>query len=71
MFRWFYWWKLSRKAKKNLKMQIARAKQMPPAEPPTTAEVEAFKKEWDLGWDSHMVDSVPRRRTYFEADLRT
>lgn len=69
MFKWFYWWKLGRKAKKHLKWQIDRAKQMGPANPPTEKELEAFMKEYDLGWDSHMIDSVPKRRTYFEAEL--
>lgn len=69
MFKWFYWWKLGRKAKKHLKMQIERAKTMPPAAPPTQEQVEAFKKEWDLGWDSHMIQRVEPRRTYFEASL--
>lgn len=66
MFKWFYWWKLGRKAKKNLKKQIEMCKQMGPAEPPTTEQLEAFKKEWDLGWDSHMVQKVETKRTYFE-----
>ncbi len=69
MFKWFYWWKLGRKAKKHLKKQIERTKQMGPAEPPTTEELEAFKKQWDLGWDSHMVTKVKTRRTHFEASL--
>ena len=70
MFKWFYWWKLSRKAKKHLKMEIKRAKSMGLAQPPTLEEVEKFKKDYDMGWNSHMVDSVPIRRTYFEAELR-
>ena len=69
MFKWFYWWKLGRKAKKHLKMQIKRAKLMPPAEPPTIEQIEAFKKEWDLGWDSHMITRVETRKTYYEASL--
>lgn len=66
MFKWFYWWKLGRKAKKNLKKQVELCKQMGPAEPPTLEQIEAFKKEFDLGWDSHMVEKVETRRTYFE-----
>lgn len=66
MFKWFYWWKLGRRAKKNLKKQIEMCKQMGPAEPPTTEQLEAFKEEWDLGWDSHMVQKVETKRTYFE-----
>lgn len=66
MFKWFYWWKLGRKAKRELKRQIELCKQMGPAEPPTTEQLEAFKKEWDLGWDSHMVQKVETKRTYFE-----
>lgn len=67
---WIYWWKLGRKAKKHLKWQVARTKSMGPAKPPTSKELEDFKKEVDLGWDSHMVSSVPKRRTYFETDLK-
>ena len=66
MFKWFYWWKLSRKVKKNLKKQAELCKSMGPAEPPTPEQLEAFKKEWDLGWDSHMITKVETRRTYFE-----
>lgn len=66
MFKWFYWWKLGRRAKKNLKKQIEMCKQMGPAEPPTAEQLEAFKEEWDLGWDSHMVQKVETKRTYFE-----
>ena len=43
---------------------------MPPAAPPTLEQVEAFKKEWDLGWDSHMIQKIENKRTYFEADIR-
>ena len=35
-------------------------------EPPTQKELEQFKKEWDLGWDSHMIQKVETKRTYFE-----
>lgn len=66
MFKWFYWWKLGRKAKKNLKKQIEMCKQMGPAEPPTMEQLEAFKKEFDMGWDSHMVQKVENKKTYFE-----
>jgi len=43
---------------------------MPPAAPPTLEQVEAFKKEWDLGWDSHMIQKIENKRRYFEADIR-
>ena len=69
--RWVFWWKRSRNAKKEIQRQIDLCKRMGPAKPPTPEQVEAFKKDFDMGWNSHMVDSVPRRRTYFEADLRT
>ena len=36
----------------------------------TPAQVEAFKKEWDLGWDSHMIQKIENKRRYFEADIR-
>jgi hypothetical protein len=41
-FRWVYWWKLSRKAKKHLKRQIEITKSLGPAEPPTFEEVKDF-----------------------------
>ena len=44
-------------------------KKMGPAVPPTPEQVEAFKKEWDLGWDSHMVSKIENKRTYFEAQI--
>ena len=68
--RWWYYWKLSRKVKKNLQNQIERSRKMPPAAPPTLEQVEAFKKEWDLGWDSHMIQKIENKRRYFEADIR-
>lgn len=67
---WWYYWKLSRKVKNNLYKQIEQVKRMPPAAPPTLEQVEAFKKEWDLGWDSHMIQRIERKRTYYEADIR-
>jgi hypothetical protein len=67
--RWAYYWKLSRRVKRNLKLQIERAKSMGPAEPPTPEQVEAFKKEWDMGWDSHMITRVESRRTLYEGSL--
>ena len=70
MFKWFYWWKLSRKLKKNLKKECEMAKKMNKAEPPTLEQLEEFKKEWDLGWDSHMVTKIERRpKTYYEQSL--
>ena len=67
--RWWYYWKLGKKGKKHLKWQIEQCKKMKPAEPPTPDQVEAVKKEWDLGWDSHMIQKVESKRTYFEASL--
>jgi hypothetical protein len=66
---WIHWWRIGRKAKKHLKMQIERYKTIGPAEPPTLEQIEAFKKEWDLGWDSHMVTKVETKKRYFEASL--
>ena len=40
-----YWWKLSRKAKQNLKKQIEYTRKLPPAAPPTLEQVKEFKKE--------------------------
>ena len=68
--RWWYYWKLGKKVKKHLKWQIEQCKKMEPAEPPTPDQVEAFKKEWDLGWDSHMIQKIENKRRYFEADIR-
>ena len=42
MFKWLYWWKLGRKAKKHLKMQCERTKSLGPATPPTEKEVQDF-----------------------------
>lgn len=70
MFKWLYWWKLGRKVKKNLKKQCELTKSLGPAEPPTLEQIEAFKKEWDLGWDSHMVSKIGRGpKTYYEQNL--
>jgi hypothetical protein len=66
---WVYWWKLGRKAKKHLQRQIERTKSLGPAIPPTHEQIESFKKEWDLGWDSHMIQKVESKKTYFEASL--
>lgn len=63
---WWYYWNLSRQVKKNLREQIQRSKSMGPAEPPTPEEVEKFKNEFDMGWDSHMVQRVEPRKRYFE-----
>lgn len=68
--RWIFWWKRSKQAKKALKAQIEMCKKMGPAQPPTQEEVEKFMKEFDMGWDSHMVTKVETRRTYFEQDLK-
>ena len=67
--QWIFWWKRSRKLKLFLQQEAWNAKMRGPKEPPTPEEVEKFKKEWDLGWDSHMVQRVEPRRTYFEANL--
>ena len=66
---WIYWWKLGRKAKKHLQWQLDRTKNLGPAEPPTPEQVEAFKKEYDMGWNSHMVQKIENKRTYYEAEL--
>lgn len=63
---WIFWWNRCRTAKKAIKKQIAMCKQMGAATPPTPDEVEKFKKDFDLGWDSHMVTKVESRKTYFE-----
>ena len=64
-----HYWKLGRKWKKELRRQKELYQVLGPATPPTAEQVEAFKKEWDLGWDSHMVQRVESHRTYFEASL--
>jgi hypothetical protein len=67
--RWVYYWKLSRQVKRNLKLQIEMVKSLGPAEPPTPEEVEKFKKEWDMGWNSHMIQRIEPRKRFFEASL--
>lgn len=67
--RWAYYWKLSKKVKANLKKQIEQSRARGTYDPPTPEEVEKFKKDMDMGWDSHMVQRVESRRTYFEASL--
>lgn len=69
MFKWVHWWLTGRKAKKAIKKQIANSKARGNYPPPTPEQVKAFKKEWDLGWDSHMVQKVESKRTYYEANL--
>lgn len=64
--RWVFWYKRSRQARKEIRRQIDLCKKMGPAEPPTLEQVEAFKKDFDMGWDTHMVEKVATRRTYFE-----
>lgn len=63
---WIFWWNRSRTAKKAIKNQIALCKRMGKAKAPTHDQVEQFKKEWDLGWDSHMIQKVESKKTYFE-----
>lgn len=63
---WIFWWNRCRTAKKAIKQQIAMCKQMGPAEPPTPKQIEAFKNEFDMGWNDHMVQKVESRKTYFE-----
>jgi len=67
--RWVFWYKRSRAWKHFINTELLIARMRNPANPPTEKELEAFMKEYDLGWDSHMIDSVPKRRTYFEAEL--
>lgn len=67
--RWIYYWKLSKQVKKNLRKQIEQSRQRMPYAPPTMEQVEAFKKECDMGWDSHMVTRVEPKKRYYEASL--
>lgn len=67
--RWIFWWKRSKQAKKALQMHIKICKEMGPAEPPTVEEVESFKKHYDMGWGSHMVQRIEPRKTYFEVSI--
>ena len=50
-------------------MHIKICKEMGPAEPPTVEEVESFKKHYDMGWGSHMVQRIEPRKTYFEVSI--
>lgn len=63
---WVFWWNRCRTAKKAIKQQIDMCKQMGPAEPPTPKQIEAFKNEFDMGWNYHMIQKVESRKTYFE-----
>lgn len=63
---WIFWYKRSRAWKQYIKNELLIARMKGPHEPPTAKELEQFKKEWDLGWDSHMITKVETRRTYFE-----
>lgn len=63
---WLFWYKRSRAWKHYIATELLIARMKGPAEPPTPNQLEEFKKEWDLGWDSHMIQKVETRRTYFE-----
>lgn len=63
---WWHYWKLSKALKKNLQKQIELSKKLGPAEPPSTEEVEKFKKELDMGWNDHMIQRIERRKTSYE-----
>jgi len=67
--RWAYYWKLSRQAKQNLKKQIEQSRKLPPHEPPTAEEVKKFMEEFDMGWNSHMIQRVEPKKTYYEAEI--
>lgn len=63
---WIFWYKRSKAWKRYISKELLVAKMKGPADPPTQLELEIFKKEWDLGWDSHMITKVETRKTYFE-----
>ena len=63
---WIFWYKRSRAWRHYIAKQIMISKMRGYREPPTQKELEQFKKEWDLGWDSHMIQKVETKRTYFE-----
>ena len=69
--RWIFWYQRSRHAKKVLKAQILMCKKMGPAVPPTPEEVEKFKKDFGNNevFNTHMVQRVEQRKTYFELNL--
>jgi len=70
MFKWVHWWLMGRKVKKAIKKQIADSKARGNYPPPTPEQVKAFKKEWNLGWDSHLVTKVENTpKTYYEQNL--
>lgn len=59
MFKWFYYWKLGRKTKKNLKKQCEWTKSLGPATPPTLEEVKKFIAEMGGNLDARCVDRLP------------
>ena len=63
---WIFWYKRSRAWKHYIANELKIAQTKGQHEPPTKKELEQFKKEWDLGWDSHMITKVETRRTHFE-----
>ena len=67
--RWVYYWKLGRQLKVNMKKQIEQSKRTGPRNPPTEEEVKKFMEEFDMGWNSHMIQRVEPRKTYYEAEI--
>lgn len=61
--RCMYYWVLSRQVKKNLKKQLKQSKNSGFYKPPTRDEVLEFKKEYDMRWDSPMIQRVESSRT--------
>ena len=66
---WIFWYKRTRSWKRFIANELLIARMRGPQVPPTKEQLEGFKKEWNLGWDSHMVQRVEPRKTYFEASL--
>lgn len=67
--RWVFWYKRTKAWKRYITEELVISRRMGKATPPTPEQLAAFKKEWDLGWDSHMVTRVERRKTYYEANI--
>lgn len=67
MFKWVYYWCISRKIKQNLKRQIEWARNAKPYAPPTEDELHAFITEMDVKGckitQTHYIESVKHKRT--------
>ena len=67
---WIFWWRRGRAWKRYITEELVISRCTGNRPPPTPEQVKAFMKEWDLGWDSHMVTKVEKTpKTYHEQNL--